>query len=107
MKINIFLFIFKKKYEKTLDLFDVNSESDETEEKRNYLLVYVPTSIVLISKFSYLNILKECISSIYDSILEQPENFRSILENFTFHLSHLPVPPLSFNRFSLILVIIP
>lgn len=42
-------------------LIDINNE-DETEAHKNYFFVYIPTSIVLISKFSYFSVLKECVS---------------------------------------------
>lgn len=44
------------------ELIEVNDQDDVTEEKKNYMVVYVPTSIVLISKFFYYNLLKDCLS---------------------------------------------
>ena len=44
------------------ELIPINDEEDLTEDNKNYYNVYVPTSIVLISKFFYYELLKECAS---------------------------------------------
>jgi hypothetical protein len=66
----------------------------------------VPTAIVLVSKFFYFNLLKDCLSSIYDSLLESPHNFNKTIEEYAFELTNLPVPPISSQRFNLVLVYI-
>ncbi len=44
------------------DLIRIDENQDLTEENKNYMLVYVPTSIVFLSKYFYLNVLKDCLS---------------------------------------------
>jgi hypothetical protein len=56
------IYLQKKKNESEFKLIRIDDEADETEEKKDYMLVYVPTSIILISKFSYLQVLKDCVS---------------------------------------------
>lgn len=43
------------------ELLEIFSE-DEMKEKRNYFQIYVPTSIILMSQFSYFDVLKDCVS---------------------------------------------
>lgn len=43
--------------------------------------------------------------SIHESLLKKPDNFRSIIESYAFQLTHIPVPPATCQRFSLVLVI--
>ena len=54
--------IYKKEFDENFELIQINDEEDLTEENKNYNLVHVPTSIVLISKFFYYDLLKECAS---------------------------------------------
>lgn len=66
--------------------------------------MYVPTCIVLISKFFYYDLLKNCVSSIYDSLVERPNEINLIIESYTFELTHIPVPPVALKRLNLVLV---
>ena len=43
-------------------LIQINEEYDATEENKNYFLVYVPIAILLLSKYSYYNLFKDCLS---------------------------------------------
>jgi hypothetical protein len=43
-------------------LIDVSNEEDELEEKKDYIQIFVPTAIVLVSKFALFTVLKECLS---------------------------------------------
>ncbi|RNA08615.1 DENN domain-containing 3-like, partial [Brachionus plicatilis] len=84
------------------ELVEIFSE-DEMKEKRNYFQIYVPTSIILMSQFSYFDVLKDCVSKIYNSISSISKSLNSIMERFAFQFTHLPVPPKSLTRFGLIL----
>jgi hypothetical protein len=44
------------------------------------------------------------IKSIHESLLKKPENFRSIIESYAFQLTHIPIPPVTCQRFSLVIV---
>ena len=66
--------------------------------------MYVPTSIILISKFFYYDLLKSCISSIHDALIQRPNEINSIIESYAFELTHIPVPPVALKRLNLVLV---
>ena len=85
-------------------MVDVNDEEDLTEEQKDYILIYIPTALVLVSKFFYFDVLHDCVSNIYDSIIETPQNMNSIIESYAFELTHLPIPPKTTQRFNFLIV---
>ncbi|XP_064652222.1 DENN domain-containing protein 3-like isoform X2 [Lineus longissimus] len=64
----------------------VTQESDEVK-------CYVPVCLILISKYPYLTVLKDCLSTIVPRIGYNPEDLSSYLKELAIRVTMTPVPP--------------
>ncbi|KAK2157792.1 hypothetical protein LSH36_184g01023 [Paralvinella palmiformis] len=56
-------------------------------------VIYVPLCLVTISKQPYFTVLHDCLSKLAEHLKSDEEEWKSILKEFTLHLTSVPIPP--------------
>ncbi|XP_077990292.1 DENN domain-containing protein 3-like [Glandiceps talaboti] len=54
---------------------------------------YIPTCVVLMSKYPYYSVIKDCLSSLLPKLMDDPIYFNFHIKEFTQQMAMVPIPP--------------